>query len=327
MRFAARPVRSPLRTPVLLMTTSTGQILDPLAERYLGHLRVEGGLATNTLEAYRRDLGKWQAFLAQQQVGMGEAVTPHQLTGFLSSLHARRLSSVSTARTLSTLRGWFRFLVRAGVLPVSPMQDLSVARRAVRLPKTLTMAEVTALLDLPPLPTLEDQRDRAMLELMYASGLRVSELVSVELIRLDLGAGYLRILGKGSKERLVPIGEAARAALTQYLDHVRSALLNRRTSRALFVSRRGGALTRQAFWKIVSRRARRAGIAKPISPHMLRHSFATHLLEGGADLRAVQAMLGHADIATTQIYTHVERSRLKQVHQRFFPRKVRALKK
>ena len=189
------------------------------------------------------------------------------------------------------------------------------------------MAEVTALLDLPPLPTLEDQRDRAMLELMYASGLRVSELVSVELIRLDLGAGCLRILGKGSKERLVPIGEAARAALTQYLDHVRPALLNRRTSRALFVSRRGGALTRQAFWKIVSRRARRAGIAKPISPHMLRHSFATHLLEGGADLRAVQAMLGHADIATTQIYTHVERSRLKQVHQRFFPRKVRALKK
>lgn len=207
------------------------------------------------------------------------------------------------------------------------MRDLSVARRAVRLPKTLTMAEVTALLDLPPLPTPEDQRDRTMLELMYASGLRVSELVSVDLVRLDLGVGCLRILGKGAKERLVPIGEAARAALTHYIDHVRSALLNRRTSRALFVSRRGGGLTRQAFWKIVSRRARRAGIAKPISPHMLRHSFATHLLEGGADLRAVQAMLGHASIATTQIYTHVERSRLKQVHQQFFPRQVRTLKK
>jgi integrase/recombinase XerD len=162
---------------------------------------------------------------------------------------------------------------------------------------------------------------------MYASGLRVSELVSVELVRLDLGVGCLRILGKGSKERLVPIGEAAREALAHYIDHVRPALLNRRSSRALFVSRRGGPLTRQAFWKIVSRRAKRAGIAKPISPHMLRHSFATHLLEGGADLRAVQAMLGHANIATTQIYTHVERSRLKQVHRQFFPRQVRSLKK
>lgn len=309
------------------MTALTDQILDPLVERYLGHLRVEGGLATNTLEAYRRDLGKLQSFLVQQRVKMGEAVASQQLTGFLSSLKDHRLSSASMARTISTLRGWFRFLVREGLLPVSPMQDLSAARRAVRLPKTLTMAEVTALLDLPPLPTLEDQRDRTMLEVMYASGLRVSELVSVELVRLDLGAGCLRILGKGAKERLVPIGEAAREALAHYVDHVRPALLHRRASRALFVSRRGGALTRQAFWKIVSRRARRAGIAKPISPHMLRHSFATHLLEGGADLRAVQAMLGHANIATTQIYTHVERGRLKQVHRQFFPRQVRSLRK
>jgi integrase/recombinase XerD len=309
------------------MTALTDQILDPLAERYLGHLRVEGGLATNTLEAYRRDLGKLQSFLVQQRIGMGEAVASQQLTGFLSSLKGHRLSSASMARTMSTLRGWFRFLVREGLVPVSPMRDLSAARRAVRLPKTLTMAEVTALLDLSPLPTLEDQRDRTMLELMYASGLRVSELVSVELTRLDLGVGCLRIFGKGAKERLVPIGEAAREALSQYVDHVRPALLNRRSSRALFVSRRGGALTRQAFWKIVSRRAGRAGITRPISPHMLRHSFATHLLEGGADLRAVQAMLGHANIATTQIYTHVERSRLKQVHQQFFPRQVRTLKK
>ena len=309
------------------MTASTDQILDPLAERYLGHLRVEGGLAMNTLEAYRRDLGKLQSFLVQERMGMGAAIASPQLTRFLSSLKDHRLSSASMARTMSTLRGWFRFLVREGVLPISPMQDLSVARRAVRLPKTLTMAEVTALLDLPPLPTLEDQRDRTMLELMYASGLRVSELVSVELVRLDLGVGCLRILGKGSKERIVPIGEAAREALVQYVDHVRSAILNRRVSRVLFVSRRGGALTRQAFWKIVRQRAQRAGIAKPISPHMLRHSFATHLLEGGADLRAVQVMLGHADIATTQIYTHVERGRLKQVHRRFFPRQVRSLKK
>ncbi len=309
------------------MAISTDQILDPLAERYLGHLRVEGGLSINTLEAYRCDLIKLQVFLARHRVAMGKAIAPQQLTEFLASLKEHRLSSASMTRTLSSLRGWFRFLVREGLLPASPMQDLSVARRTVRLPKTLTMAEVTALLDLPPLPALEDRRDRTMLELMYASGLRVSELVSVELVRLDLGAGCLRILGKGSKERLVPIGEVAREALAHYVEQVRPAILNRRVSRALFVSRRGGPLTRQAFWKIVSLRAQRAGIAKPISPHMLRHSFATHLLEGGADLRAVQAMLGHADIATTQIYTHVERGRLKQVHRQFFPRQARRLKK
>ena len=309
------------------MTALTDQILDPLAERYLGHLRVEAGLSSNTLEAYRRDLSKLQAFLFQQQAAMGGAVASPQLVGFLSSLKEHRLSSASMARTISTLRGWFGFLVREGFMPVSPMQDLSVARKSVRLPKTLTLAEVSALLDLPPLPTLEDQRDRTMLEVMYASGLRVSELVSLELVRLDLGVGCLRIFGKGAKERLVPIGETARAALMNFVEHVRPAFLNRRSSRALFVSRRGGPLTRQAFWKIVNRRAKRAGIAKPISPHMLRHSFATHLLEGGADLRAVQAMLGHANIATTQIYTHVDRSRLKQVHRQFFPRQVRSLKK
>lgn len=309
------------------MTVLKDQVLDPLAERYLGHLRVEGGLSANTLEAYRRDLGKLQTFLFRQRATMGGAVRPQLLVTFLSALKDQQLSPASMARTMSTLRGWFRFLVREGLSPVSPMQDMSVARRAVRLPKTLTMAEVTALLDLPPLPTLEDQRDRTMLELMYASGLRVSELVSVELARLDLGLGCLRILGKGAKERLVPIGETAREALAYYVDHVRAAILKRRPSRVLFISRRGGALTRQAFWKIVRRRAARAGIVKPISPHMLRHSFATHLLEGGADLRAVQAMLGHANIATTQIYTHVERSRLKQVHRKFFPRQVRSLKK
>lgn len=308
------------------MAALTDQVLDPLVERYLGQLRVEGGLSSNTLEAYRRDLSKLQTFLVQQRAAMGTAIAPQQLAGFLSSLKDQSLSSASMARTISTLRGWFRFLVREGFLSVSPMQDLSVAHREVRLPKTLTMAEVTALLDLPPLPTLEDQRDRTMLELMYASGLRVSELVSVELARLDLGMGCLRILGKGSKERMVPIGETAREALAQYVDHVRPGFLNRKSSRAIFVSRRGGPLTRQAFWKIVNRRAKRAGIVKPISPHMLRHSFATHLLEGGADLRSVQAMLGHANIATTQIYTHVDRSRLKQVYRQFFPRQVRRIK-
>ncbi|MFO0707055.1 MAG: site-specific tyrosine recombinase XerD [Nitrospira sp.] len=305
------------------MTGPPVPLLDPLVERYLGQLRVEGGLATNTLEAYRRDLSKWQMFLAGQRIRMGEAVTPQQVVGFLSSLHEQRLSATSSARVLSALRGWFRFLLREGRLAADPMRELSVARRAVRLPKTLTTAEVTALLELSSLPTPEDQRDRTMLELMYASGLRVSELVTLGVSRLDLTLGCVRVAGKGAKERLVPIGEAAKVLLEEYCEQVRPMLLKRRLSRALFVTRRGGPLTRQAFWTIVKRRSQRAGITKRISPHMLRHSFATHLLEGGADLRAVQAMLGHANIATTQIYTHVERSRLKQVHRQFFPRQNR----
>ncbi|MEC4889070.1 MAG: site-specific tyrosine recombinase XerD [Nitrospira sp.] len=302
------------------------QNLDPLAERYLSHLRVEGGLATNTLEAYRRDLSKLQAFLNRQQLPMDAPVSPPQVVGFLASLNAEGLSPVSMARTVSALRGWFRFLVREGIIEANPTRDLATARRGIKLPGTLTMAEVTALLELPAVQTVEDARDRTMLELMYASGLRVSELVALELARLDLTVGCVRVYGKGAKERLVPIGEAAREALVQYLEQVRPVILRRRSSRALFVSRRGGALTRQAFWKIVRQRARRAGIAKPISPHMLRHSFATHLLEGGADLRAVQVMLGHANIATTQIYTHVERGRLTQVHRKFFPRQARRAK-
>lgn len=302
------------------------QILDPLAERYLSHLRVEGGLAVNTLEAYRRDLSKLQAFLNRHRFPMNAPVSPPQVVGFLASLKAEGLSPASMARTVSALRGWFRFLVREGVVAVDPTRDLATARRGIKLPSALTLADVTALLELPAAQTVEDARDRTMLELMYASGLRVSELVALEVGRLDLTVGCVRVQGKGSKERLVPIGEAAREVLVSYLEQVRPAILRRRSSRALFVSRRGGALTRQAFWKIVRQRAARAGIAKRISPHMLRHSFATHLLEGGADLRAVQAMLGHANIATTQIYTHVERGRLTQVHRRFFPRQARRAK-
>ena len=198
---------------------------------------------------------------------------------------------------------------------------LLIARRGC--PKHSTMEEVTALLDLPLLPSAEDQRDRAMLELLYASGLRVSELVSIGVSQIDFNLGCLRVTGKGAKERVVPMGQAASAALIEYMERARPVLLKGRSSRALFVSRRGHALSRQGCWKLLRRRARRAGIVKAISPHMLRHSFATHLLEGGADLRVVQTLLGHATIATTQIYTHVERSRLSQVHRQYFPRQIR----
>jgi integrase/recombinase XerD len=304
------------------MICQPAPLLDPLVERYLSELRVEGGLATNTLEAYRRDLTKLQLYLRKQDRRMDAAISPQIAVGFLSALKQEGLAAASIARAMSALRGWFRFLTREHIVETNPLGSLAKTRRPVRLPKTLTMQEVTALLTLPLRSTAEDHRDRAMLELLYASGLRISELIGLSLSQLDLSLGSLRVLGKGSKERIVPMGQAARNAVNDYVEQSRPLLLKGRSARAVFVSRRGTALTRQGCWKLVRQRARRAGIAKAISPHMLRHSFATHLLEGGADLRAVQAMLGHADIATTQIYTQVERSRLKQVHRQHFPRRM-----
>jgi len=302
--------------------SAASTLLDPLVERYLGRLRVEGGLATNTLESYRRDLTKFQQYLAQHQLGIGEPIAPQVVVAFLAALKRQPLAASSIARMLSALRGWFRFLVHEHIVNVNPLRDLTARRRAVRLPKTLTRQEVVRLLDVPTGSGAEDCRDRAMLELLYASGLRVSELIGLSVSQIDLNASCLRVMGKGAKERVVPMGQQARDLLADYVAYVRPVLLKGRPSRALFVSRRARALTRQACWKLLRQRAQRAGIAKPISPHMLRHSFATHLLEGGADLRAVQTMLGHADIATTQIYTHVERSRLKQVHRQYFPRQA-----
>ena len=303
-------------------TAPSTALLDPLVERYLTHLRVEGGLATNTVEAYRRDLFRLQQYLLMHRLRMNDVVSSQVIRSFLAALKQESLATSSVARILSATRGWYRFLVRERVLEGNPLREVAVARRPVRLPKTLTRPEVTALLELPLRDRVEDQRDRVMVELLYASGLRVSELVGLTLSQVDLSLGCLRVLGKGTKERMVPMGQTARDLLREYLDHIRPVLLKRRSTRVLFVSRRGQGLTRQACWKLLLQRARRAGITKSISPHMLRHSFATHLLEGGADLRAVQTMLGHADIATTQIYTHVERSRLKRVHQQFFPRQL-----
>lgn len=302
------------------MAEPTAPVLDPLLERYLSELRIEGGLATNTLESYRRDLFRLQRYLKQHRLSIGDPVPPQTIRSFLASLKHEALAASSIARLLSAMRGWYRFLVRENLVEASPLRDMATVRRPVRLPKTLTQQEVTALLELPVRDRAEDQRDRVMLELLYAAGLRVSELVGLNLSQIDVTLGCVRVVGKGAKERVVPIGQIAGKMVVNYVEHVRPALLKGRSSRVLFISRRGRGLTRQAFWKLLLRRARRAGISKPISPHMLRHSFATHLLEGGADLRVVQSMLGHADIATTQIYTHVEGSRLRQIHRRYFPR-------
>ncbi|HEY7130359.1 MAG TPA: site-specific tyrosine recombinase XerD [Nitrospira sp.] len=296
---------------------------DALVERYLNHVRVEGGLSRNTIDAYRRDLEKFQQYLRQRKIGHLGQITQDAVRSFLESLHALRLSPVSSARCLSAVRGWLRFLHNERVIDSHPAADITPARRGTRLPRTLSAQEVAALLDVPVHATAEDRRDRVMLELLYATGLRVSELVSLELAHVNMVVGYLRVTGKGSKQRIVPMGVPAHRLLAEYVQVIRPQLLKHRPSRVLFVSRRGISLTRQAFWKSLRLRARRAGLTKAVSPHMLRHSFATHLLRGGADLRSVQAMLGHADIATTQIYTHVERERLKEVHATFFPRQPR----
>jgi len=304
------------------MAEPTGLLLDPLLERYLTELRIEGGLAANTIESYRRDLFRFQRYLRLHRLSIGDSVSPHTIRLFLASLKQKELAASSIVRLLSAMRGWYRFLVRENRVETSPLRDMTTARRPVRLPKTLTLQEVTALLELPTGDRAEDQRDRVMLELLYAAGLRVSELVGLNLSQIDVNVGCVRVVGKGAKERVVPIGQASGKMLVDYMEHVRPALLKGRSSRVLFVSRRGRGLTRQAFWKLLLKRARRAGISKRISPHMLRHSFATHMLEGGADLRVVQSMLGHADIATTQIYTHVENSRLRHIHRRYFPRQL-----
>jgi integrase/recombinase XerD len=296
---------------------------DALVERYLNHVRVEGGLSRNTIDAYRRDLAKFQRYLRLHNLEQLRQVTQVTVRNFLGSLHALKLSPVSSARCLSAVRGWLRFLHEERVIEQHPALDIAPLRRGTRLPKTLSNHEVAALLNVPPQATAEDRRDGVMLELLYATGLRVSELVTLELAQVNLEVGYVRVMGKGSKQRIVPMGEPAQRLLAEYVQLIRPEFLKRGTSRTLFVSRRGRALTRQAFWKSLRARAKRAGLSKPVSPHMLRHSFATHLLGGGADLRSVQTMLGHADIATTQIYTHVERERLKQVHARFFPRQGR----
>ncbi|MEK6785692.1 MAG: site-specific tyrosine recombinase XerD [Nitrospirota bacterium] len=302
------------------MAEPTAPLLDPLLERYLSELRIEGGLAVNTLESYRRDLLRLQRYLLQHRLSIGDSVPPHTIRSFLATLKHEALAASSIARLLSAMRGWYRFLVREHLVKTSPLRDMTAAHRPVRLPKTLTHQEITALLELPARGRVEDQRDRVMLELLYAAGLRVSELVGLSLSQIDVNLGCVRVVGKGAKERVVPIGQTAVKMLVDYVEHVRPVLLKGRSSRVLFISRRGRGLTRQAFWKLLLQRARRAGISKSISPHMLRHSFATHLLEGGADLRVVQSLLGHADIATTQIYTHVEGSRLRHVHRQYFPR-------
>ncbi len=287
---------------------------------FLSYLLVEKGLTRNTLEAYSRDVGGYLGYLEQEGCREPGQVRPTHVASYIALLRDAGHAPRSRARALSALRMFHRFLLVEGHATENPTAVIESPRLPAKLPQVLGEAEVDALLRVPAGNDSIDVRDRAMLELLYATGLRVSELVSLRLTDLNLVAGYLVTSGKGEKERLVPIGESAGRVLAEYLQTARSELDRTGESRVLFLSRLGGKMSRQAFWNIIKKRALQAGIRKAISPHTLRHSFATHLLEHGADLRSVQLMLGHADLSTTQIYTHVSRERLKKLHQSLHPR-------
>ena len=290
-----------------------------LVDRFIDALWIEDGLSANTLAAYRRDLNLLGDWLDRAGRADLASASEADLRAYAVARHAAS-AATSTNRRLTVFKRFYRWALRERLAVADPTLKLLAARQPLRVPATLSEAQVEALLDAREADTPLGLRDRAMLELMYASGLRVSELVGAKTIDLSMTEGAMRITGKGAKERLVPFGEEAHGWLKQYLDEARAAILGRRSSPALFVTSRGGSMTRQMFWKLVKARALAAGIAVRISPHTLRHAFATHLLNHGADLRAVQMLLGHADISTTTIYTHVARERLKAIHAVHHPR-------
>jgi integrase/recombinase XerD len=293
---------------------------DQKMRAYLHFCRTEKGLALNSLDSYRQDLSRLGAFLADRSV---DGVTLELLRQYLDHLRANGLAHRSIARQVTTLRGFFGFLVEEGELVSNPSELLVAPKIGASLPKYLDSASVDGLLEAPPADSNTGLRDRAMLDLLYATGLRVSELIGLRIADLDDSGGTVRVIGKGNKQRLVPVGAEALAAVQEYCSSQRPTLLKGRVSPYLFVTARGTKMTRQGFWKLLRGHGKSAGIFRNLSPHVLRHTFATHLLEGGADLRSVQAMLGHADIGTTQIYTHVMRSRLRQTVDRHHPRAAR----
>ena len=289
-----------------------------VSEQFLDAVWLEAGLSGNTLNAYRTDLTAFEAWLGKKSLAL-EAASRAEVLGYLAANVRQGLSPRSSARRLSTLRRFYRYLLREGLIQDDPTSDVRSPSLGRPLPKAITEASVEKLLAAPPNTTL-GVRDRAMLETMYASGLRVSELVALALNELDLTTGLVRVTGKGGKERIVPLGDEATGRLGEYLQAARPSLLGEHKSGAVFLTRRGQPMTRQAFWQLIKRYSALAGIDSSLSPHSLRHAFATHLLNHGADLRSVQMLLGHADLSTTQIYTHVARARLQSLHSSHHPR-------
>jgi len=299
------------------MTASDAALLDEFCD----HLWLEDGLSKNTLEAYRRDLTLFGDWLARERMRGLFDTREEDLSAYFAFRYTQaKLRASSQARLHSSLKRFFQYALRENKIEADPTIRLDTPKKPQRFPKSLTEYDVEALLAAPDVESALGLRDRAMLEMLYATGLRVSELVALKLIEINQDMGVVRVFGKGSKERMVPMGEEASAWLTRYLKEGRPQLLRRAQSDAAFVTARGAAMTRQAFWYLLKRHARTAVPGKPMSPHTLRHAFATHLLNHGADLRVVQMLLGHADISTTQIYTHVARERLKLLHQKHHPR-------
>ncbi|MFC1798398.1 site-specific tyrosine recombinase XerD [Thermodesulfobacteriota bacterium] len=294
--------------------------LESFIDQYLNYLQVEKGLAEKTIDSYSRDLMVYLEFIKQTGAKtVAETDTPIILR-HLISLRNKGLGASSRARHLVTIRGFYRFLVQEKVLKSDPAKLVDLPKSGLKLPDVLSPEDVDRILKAPDIDNPKGIRDSAMLELLYAAGLRVSELVNLRVQDVNLEAGFVRVLGKGSKERIVPIGRFAKERIETYLKEIRLILLKNHSSPHLFVARAGKPMTRQGFWKRLRLYVTKAGVKKKVSPHSLRHSFASHLLEGGADLRAVQVMLGHVDISTTQIYTHVARERLKNIHQQYHPR-------
>jgi integrase/recombinase XerD len=294
--------------------------MEQLLDQFLHYLVVEKGLSKNTIEAYGHGLNRFLNHLREKGVqGVRDAGKFH-VRGFLLTLRKRNLSTKTIVRNLVAVRTFFRFLIQEGILEANPVDEIELPKVVKTLPEILTLREIEQILEQPNLQTPLGIRDRAMLEIVYATGMRVSELTHLPTHQVNLEGGYVLLYGKGSKERIVPLGSEAMKWITLYLKGARGKLAKGKESPLLFINRSGRGMSRQRVWKNLKDYARRAGLHKRITPHLLRHSFASHLLERGADLRSVQMMLGHADISTTQIYTHVTGERLKKVHQRYHPR-------
>ena len=315
----AEKVRVPLGDKLITQVQRNNPKDQEVIERFLDVLWLERGLSENTLKAYRADLDTLSQHLHAQSIDLVTAL-PQHLHSFLHALFKKNVSARTVARYLSTFRRFYQYLLRQNEIAMDPSAEIDAPKLGRPLPSSLTEEEVDNLLAAPDAASDRGLRDRAMLETLYATGLRVSELVNLRTTELDTNAGLVRVMGKGGKERLVPLGQSAIDYLQRYLKRARGDLLRGRQSDALFVTKRGRPMTRQAFWQMIKRYGLVAGISTPLSPHTLRHAFATHLLNHGADLRSVQMLLGHSDLSTTQIYTHVAQERLKKLHEQHHPR-------
>lgn len=291
-----------------------------LIDEYMNYLLIEKGCSPHTIEAYRRDLGSFIIHICAGGCSRIQDVAADNVLSHLAEQRERGLCSKSVNRKLAALRGFYKFLIREGRVERNPLANIEIARGWMNLPDTLSREEMNRLLAQPDLTGAAALRDKAMLELLYASGIRVSELIGLTMNAINWQVGYLLVMGKGGKERIVPLGRCAYDCLYQYVESARTGYLKQKQNDIVFLNKFGDGFTRQGFWKVVKKYAERAGLKKKVHPHTFRHSFATHLIEGGADLRSVQIMLGHADISTTQTYTHITREHLKDVHRKYHPR-------